>query len=137
MRNVSGHDETHDDLHDDLHLAFGAEVTGMEIGPSPTAAVMKNGGVLRTRRRMTAVSGVAVLAALPVVAVAGMGGGHAPAGLNTTVNADAASTSGRTATAASGNENLKLIPDYTAVLPAAATGESYPPSSADDIKVLA
>jgi hypothetical protein len=74
----------HDDLNQALHNAFGAEVADLEIGATPVGAVMKAGDALRTKRRLTTVSGVAALAVLPVAAVAifagGTGTGAAEAG---------------------------------------------------------
>jgi len=65
----------HDDLNQALHNAFGAEVADLEIGATPVGAVMKAGDTLRTKRRLTTVSGVAALAVLPVAAVAIFAGG--------------------------------------------------------------
>ena len=66
------HESEHEDMHDQhsLHDALDAEVAGLEIGATPVAAVLAGGTALRTRRRLTAVSGVAALAVLPVAAVA-------------------------------------------------------------------
>lgn len=65
----------HDDVYDELHRAFGAEVADLDIGATPVGAVMTGGTALRVRRRLTAVSGAAALAALPVAAVAIFTGG--------------------------------------------------------------
>ena len=70
----------HDDLYQALHNAIGAEVADLEIGATPVGAVMKAGNALRTKRRLTTVSGVAALAVLPVAAVAVFAGGTGGAG---------------------------------------------------------
>ena len=73
-------DESEHDLNQALHDAFGAEVADLEIGATPVGAVMKAGDALRTKRRLTTVSGVAALAVLPVAAVAIFAGGTGAAG---------------------------------------------------------
>lgn len=72
-------DETeHEDSTASLHEAFGAEVADLDIGATPVGAVMRGGAALRARRRLTAVSGVAALAVLPVAAFAIFSGGSRP-----------------------------------------------------------
>ena len=70
MNHGSEHDER-------LQRVFADEVEELTIGPSPVAAVMRDGAGLRTRRRLGVVSGVAALAVLPVAAVAAFSGGGA------------------------------------------------------------
>ncbi|NUP52361.1 MAG: hypothetical protein HOW97_34320 [Catenulispora sp.] len=69
------HGSEHED--EDLHTAFGEQVAHLSIGSSPTAAVLKDGAVLRGRRRLALASGVAALAVLPIAAFAAFapGGG--------------------------------------------------------------
>ncbi|MEY9935542.1 hypothetical protein ABH926_010224 [Catenulispora sp. GP43] len=60
----------------ELHGAFDEEVSGLVIGASPIADVMRDGAVRRTRRRLAVTSGVAALAVLPVASLAVFAGGH-------------------------------------------------------------
>ncbi|MEY9855373.1 hypothetical protein ABH935_000972 [Catenulispora sp. GAS73] len=84
MSDQSEYEHRHDSPYADLHDAFGAEVADLDIGATPVGAVMRGGAALRTRRRLTAVSGVAALAVLPVAAVTIFaGGGGAGAGPGT------------------------------------------------------
>jgi hypothetical protein len=110
----------HEELHEELHDAFGDQVGYLEIGPSPTAQVMKGGAVLRAKRRVALVSGMATLAVLPVAAVAVFAAGG-----------------NRTDTPASGHKPPKTLPSPTVTLPKATDGPATPPSPNDDIKVLA
>jgi hypothetical protein len=90
-RHENRHESSHENPYTDLHDAFGAEVADLEIGATPVGAVLKGGTSLRTRRRLTAVSGVAALAVLPVAAVTlfagGTGAGPGPGPGPTTVDA--------------------------------------------------
>ncbi|WP_194912078.1 hypothetical protein [Catenulispora rubra] len=98
MTDQSGYEHRHDHAYTDLHDAFGAEVADLDIGATPVGAVMRGGTTLRTRRRLTAVSGVAALAVLPVAAVtifAGAGGG-AGAGPGTLQSAARTNSTGHT-----------------------------------------
>lgn len=141
--------------HEELHDALGDQVEHLEIAPSPIAEVMKAGTALRARRRMALVSGVATLAVLPVAAVAvfaGSGGGER-AGLFGTGRAKPGSSGrpnpafetraspGRTAVPtsepAAGSKSLTPLPSVTTTLPKPSATRADPPSTNDDIRVLA
>lgn len=132
--------------HDDLYTAFGHQVAGLEIGPSPIAAVMRDGAALRTRRRAALVSGVATLAIVPVAAFAvfagGPGGSDTPGAVPSSASSPKpADTSNPKPTGAPGTASSsgqrKTLPTPDVTMPAIPTSQSFAPDPHDEIKVLA
>lgn len=119
MRHESEHEETFDNrdtLHAALHAAFGAEVADLDVGTTPVGAVMKGGTALRARRRLTAVSGVAALAVLPVAAVAIFSGGSRP--VDSAVKGAGIGAAGRSTTVGRGPAVLpEMFAVPTALIP--------------------
>lgn len=128
----------HDDLNEDLRRAFGAEVADLGIGATPVGAVMKAGDALRTKRRLTAVSGVAALAVLPVAAVAifagGTESGAAEAGGGTHGNGTPTPAA---TTPRSVSQSPSPGPSPTAILPQlTSSGNTVAPNPADVYTVV-
>ena len=137
-----------DDLNQALHNALGAEVADLEIGATPVGAVLKAGDALRTKRRLTTVSGVAALAVLPVAAVAifaggtgGTGGAGGAGGTSKPGPVEAGGTNhGKGLTAPTAPTTLPitaippadLIPSPTVTLPPEGVGLVYANPNPDD-----
>lgn len=135
----------HDNIYEDLHHAFGAEVADLDIGATPAGAVMASGAALRVRRRLTAVSGVAALAVLPVAAVAifsGGGGANGNGGTEAAAKFTGTRSSAAHTPSAPGGmtrpESAKTpTPSTTAVLPQQTLGgTTTAPDSHDVITVV-
>ncbi|MEY9906422.1 hypothetical protein ABIA35_002642 [Catenulispora sp. MAP12-49] len=114
-----------------LHGAFDAAVSGLVIGSSPTAEVMRDGAVRRTRRRLAVTSGVAALAVLPVAAMGVFAGGHPAKGR--VVSAASSPTSSPTSKA----KDAANPPPIVVPTPLPAPGKGNPALPNDSVVVLA
>ena len=142
MSDQSGYEHRHDHPYTDLHDAFGAEVADLDIGATPAGAVMKGGTALRTRRRLTAASGVAALAVLPVAAVTifagGTGAGAGPGTLKSGAGNNSTGHSQAESSAPAVTETPTSTPSPTFILPQLTHGASTSaPNTTDAYTVVA